>query len=191
MGHSYCRRFFLVLVIHAEKPNTVCGKYTERIIKMVDHPHCELVLEHQKTVGELKANMETVKSQAVELFKMTRTLERTSLENQNGIEKIQDKLDNGINKVLENIAAEVTQISEANIQERVRAAADRIKDELGRNCAIKKDKLPGLLGFINKAWDDFIDHAGWILIALALWFALWAIGKTALFNELPYWLVRG
>jgi hypothetical protein len=169
---------------------------------MPEHEYCQLVLAHHETVGQLKADMNTVKNQTTELFSVTRRLETTSMDNKNGIQNIQHKLDNGINMVLENIQDEVTRITESNVQERVRGATERMQQELNKKDEQKQQEAldentikmlkadSWVIKLLSMGVKTAIRWVFAVIVILVLAIAgitnaMWAAGKINIFKEYP------
>ncbi len=86
-----------------------------------------------------------------------------------------------IDKVVE--AAEKTVSEMRDTQADLRSDIRLIQIRLSKNGSGERPEKEDLelTGFLNRAWRQFLDKVGWIIIALALW----AILKSFVFGEYP------
>ncbi|HQM30632.1 MAG TPA: hypothetical protein PLR20_14890 [Syntrophales bacterium] len=86
-----------------------------------------------------------------------------------------------IDKVVE--AAEKTVMEMRDTQADLRSDIRLIQIRLSKNGSGERPEKEDLelTGFLNRAWRQFLDKVGWIIIALALW----AILKSFVFGEYP------
>ncbi len=88
-----------------------------------------------------------------------------------------------IDKVVEVAEAAVKEIrgTQADLKSDIRIIQTQLSRTNGNGTGKREAGEQELTGFLDRAWRQFLDKVGWIIIALALW----AILKSVLFGEYP------
>lgn len=127
-----------------------------------------ILLEHQKELGLILGQLPTIFNNQDELFKKVNIINDTLIRNESTVNNIYNTLNHGkfdkINDKLENIVNRI-----GAIENRIDGVDKAIKRYHGESSKI------GIIGFIEKSWQQFLDHIGWLSILLFIYIMLCAL----------------
>ena len=122
--------------------------------------------------------VDTLKDQQAEVFKLLRKVGEDLTEaltraqfREDAIAEIDRKIENGLRASIEELSGQVTQMQECNERR-------------------KRKREHGLEGFFTKGWRKIHDNGGMIVILFTIWFIMWALSKTHIFEEGPIGLIK-